>query len=132
MAERPPREAGGKDITVEVLDRNVAVRPIGEIDIETAASLQHALMRALTHASPAKAVVIDCSRLTFCDSSGLNALLAARRAAQETGTVIRLAAPNLQLQRLLEITGALSLFPVDQDLPAAGLPAGHHPEDLPQ
>ncbi|MGW6688579.1 STAS domain-containing protein [Streptomyces sp. NPDC054961] len=113
MVERPPREADGKNIIVEVLDRTVAVRPIGELDIETAPVLQRALTEALAHASPAKAVVIDCSRLTFCDSSALNALLTARRTAQESGTVIRLAALNPQLHRLLEITGALPLFPLD-------------------
>ncbi|MFF8269613.1 STAS domain-containing protein [Streptomyces sp. NPDC016562] len=121
MAERPLQEAGGSnDIAVEVLDHTVAVRPTGEIDIETAASLRFALFEALAHASPARPVAVDCSRLTFCDSSALNALLAARRAAHESGTVIRLAAPNLQLQRLLELTGALSLFPVDRCPPATG------------
>ncbi|MET9468247.1 STAS domain-containing protein [Streptomyces sp. NPDC006544] len=113
MVERPPRGAGGKNIAVEVLDRTVAVRPVGELDIETAPVLQRALTEALAHASPVKAVVIDCSRLSFCDSSALNVLLAARRTAQESGGVIRLAALNSQLQRLLEITGALALFPLD-------------------
>ncbi|CAM5520467.1 hypothetical protein SAVIM338S_03930 [Streptomyces avidinii] len=115
MVERPVREADGKNIAVEVLDRTVAVRPVGEIDIETAPVLQSALARALdlALASPAKTVVIDCSRLTFCDSSALNALLSARRAAEEAGTTIRLASPNSQLQRLLEMTGVLSLFPAE-------------------
>ncbi|WP_406364938.1 STAS domain-containing protein [Streptomyces sp. NBC_01546] len=120
MAERPPQEAGSNDVAVDVLDHTVAVRPVGEIDIETAPSLRLALTEALAHASSAKAVVVDCSRLTFCDSSALNALLTARRAAQETDTVIRLAAPNHQLQRLLEMTGALPLFPVDADPPTDG------------
>ncbi|MFG2983095.1 STAS domain-containing protein [Streptomyces sp. NPDC048258] len=132
MVEHPPRTADGNDVAVEVLDHTVAVRPTGEIDLETAHSLQLALSEALTYASPAKPVAVDCSRLTFCDSSALNALLAARRAAQETGTVIRLAAPNRQLQRLLEITGALSLFPVDQDPPTAGCHPREYPDGLPQ
>ncbi|MFI6007084.1 STAS domain-containing protein [Streptomyces sp. NPDC051366] len=62
--------------------------------METAPALQLALTEALTHASPTRPVAVDCSLLTFCDSSGLNALLTARRAAQETGTVIRLLAPT--------------------------------------
>ncbi|AWZ06325.1 MULTISPECIES: STAS domain-containing protein [unclassified Streptomyces] len=146
MVERPAREAGGKDIAVEVLDRAVAVRPVGEMDIETASALLLALTEALalaqaqTHAdvnapaSPAKAVVVDCSRLTFCDSSALNALLTARRAAQEAGTAIRLAAPGPQLLRLLEITGALALFPVDPTPPPApsGRLPGGGPDGLPR
>lgn len=120
MVEHPPRTAGGHDIPVEVLDHTVAVRPTGEIDIETAPSLRFALTEALAHASPDKPVVVDCSRVTFCDSAALNALITARRAAQETGTDIRLAFPNRQLRRLLEVTGTVSLFPVDREPPAAG------------
>ncbi|WP_314242812.1 STAS domain-containing protein [Streptomyces kutzneri] len=128
MVEHPPRTADCKDVAVEVLDHTVAVRPTGEIDLDTAHSVQLALSEALTYASPAKPVAVDCSCLTFCDSSALNALLAARRAAQETGTLIRLAAPNPQLQRLLEITGTLALFPVDQDPPTVGRLPGRSPD----
>ncbi|MFJ1869542.1 STAS domain-containing protein [Streptomyces sp. NPDC088097] len=117
MVDHLHREEG-TDIAVEVMDQAVVVRATGEIDFDTAASLERALAEALTHASPARPVVIDCSRVTFCDSSALNALLRARHAAQPTGTVIRIAAPNRQLQQLLEMTGTLSLFPVDQDPPA--------------
>lgn len=117
MARQLPQEARASGIAVEVLDHTVAIRPTGEIDIKTAPALHLALTEALTHASAAKPVAVDCSALTFCDSSALNALLTARRTAQEAGTVIRLAAPGRQLQRLLEITGARSLFPVDPEPP---------------
>ncbi|MFD9722308.1 STAS domain-containing protein [Streptomyces sp. NPDC059072] len=119
MDELLPDETRGNGIRVEVLENAVAIRPTGEIDIETAPALLLALTDALAHASPAKPVAVDCSGLTFCDSSALNALLTARRTAQETGTVIRLAAPRPQLQRLLDITGARSLFPVDPQPPTA-------------
>ncbi|MCY0937571.1 STAS domain-containing protein [Streptomyces sp. H34-S4] len=120
MAEHPHQKVPGNDIAVQVLDHVVAIRPTGEIDLDTAPSLALALGDALTHASPAKPVVVDCSRLTFCDSSALNTLLAARRTAQATHTVIRLAAPHHQLRRLLEMTGTLPLFPLDRDPPTAG------------
>ncbi|MFE4258172.1 STAS domain-containing protein [Streptomyces sp. NPDC056883] len=111
-------KTGGDSVAMEVLDHTIVVRPTGEIDIDTAPSLEQALKQALVHASPAKDLVVDCSGLTFCDSSGLNTLLAIRRTAQETGTAIRLAHPHPQLHRLLEITGTLNLFPIDQDPPA--------------
>ncbi|MFI5982444.1 STAS domain-containing protein [Streptomyces sp. NPDC051555] len=132
MVEHLPLEAGGTDISVEVLDHAVAVRPTGEMDIETAPCLRLALSEALSHASPSRPVVLDCSRLTFCDSTALNALLAARRAGQQSGAVIRLAAPAAQLQRLLEITGALALFPLDRTPPLAGRLAKARPDGLPQ
>ncbi|MEU9716312.1 STAS domain-containing protein [Streptomyces sp. NPDC047976] len=119
MGEQLPGETLGNGIAVEVLENAVAIRPTGEIDIESAPALLLALTEALAHASATKPVAVDCSGLTFCDSSALNALLAARRTAQGTDTVIRLAAPGPQLRRLLEITGAGSLFPVDPEPPPA-------------
>ncbi|MEU9714516.1 STAS domain-containing protein [Streptomyces sp. NPDC047976] len=83
MAAQLPQDAGGNGVAVEVLDNAVAIRPTGEIDIDTAPALRRALCEALAHASAAKPVAVDCSGLTFCDSSALNALLTARRTAQE-------------------------------------------------
>ncbi|MFG2335504.1 STAS domain-containing protein [Streptomyces yangpuensis] len=120
MDDHLPRQADGNNTPVEILGHTVAIRPTGEIDLETAPALQLALSEALAHASPTRPVTVDCSGLTFCDSSVLNAFLAARRAAQKSGTVVRLAAPNRQLQRLLEISGAAALFPVDPYPPPDG------------
>ncbi|MFF7300494.1 anti-sigma factor antagonist [Streptomyces sp. NPDC008265] len=114
-SDRPDRPGGetGTPPAVEILGRAAVVRPAGEIDIDTAPSLGRALTHALAHvaASRADRVVADCSRVTFCDSSGLNALIAARLRAVEAGTTIHLANPAPQLQRLLQMTGAAPLFP---------------------
>ncbi|MER5727542.1 STAS domain-containing protein [Streptomyces sp. NPDC002138] len=110
MAATPPRDADGHGIAVEVLAHSVVVRPVGEIDLDTAPALRLALTEALAHASPARPVVVDCGRVTFCDSSALNTLIAARRTAQESGAAVRLTDLNPQLLRLLEMTGVLSLF----------------------
>ncbi|MFD3698906.1 STAS domain-containing protein [Streptomyces sp. NPDC058646] len=121
MTVNPSGTAGEPGVAVEVLDHAVAVRPVGEIDLATSPHLSHALAEALRHASAPKPVVLDCSRLTFCDSAGLNALLVARRAAQDAGVALHLDSPNDQLQRLLDISGTLPLFPVNQ-IPSHGTP----------
>lgn len=115
MTERPAPQAGGEDIAVDVLDHAVVVRPVGEMDLDSLAALGAALSAAVAHASPARGVVVDCSRLGFCDSSALNALLTARRTAVEAGSVIRLASPGHQLRSLLEMTGTAALFPLDPE-----------------
>ncbi|MFJ5833552.1 STAS domain-containing protein [Streptomyces sp. NPDC093089] len=89
----------------------------GEADMDTASVLAHVLREALDAPLP-ETVVVDCSRLTFCASAGLNELLRTRRTATEAGTAFGLAAPSRQLTRLLEITGADSVFEV---LPSAPL-----------
>ncbi|MFJ6782836.1 STAS domain-containing protein [Streptomyces yangpuensis] len=130
MTERPDPDPDRDNATqpvVELVGRAVTVRPIGEIDIHTARAFRSALTDALAlvGASRADRIVTDCSQVTFCDSSGLNALIAARLAAVEANAVIHLASPAPQLQRLLQMTGAESLFPrEDELLPDSRPPAG--------
>ncbi|MFD7395828.1 STAS domain-containing protein [Streptomyces virginiae] len=111
-SHRPDRETEAMP-GVDIFERAAVVRPVGEIDIDTAPSLSRALAHALTFVATSRAdrVVADCSRVTFCDSSGLNALIAARLRAVEAGATIHLANPAPQLRRLLQITGAAALFP---------------------
>ncbi|MGW6870644.1 STAS domain-containing protein [Streptomyces sp. NPDC054901] len=112
MTVNPSGSVGESGVSVDVLDETVAVRVIGEMDLTTGPHFGHALAEALRHSTPCRPLVVDCSRLTFCDSAGLNALLIARQTAQKAGIDIRLDSPNHQMRRLLDITGTLPLFPL--------------------
>ncbi|WP_042395914.1 STAS domain-containing protein [Streptacidiphilus carbonis] len=96
----------------------------GELDYDTAPELRERLDQALDQvlepavdrsARPAT-VVVDCSSLAFCDSTGLNVLLAARLKAEQQGASIRLAALRGHVVRMFEITGAGTVFSVHPDL----------------
>jgi anti-sigma B factor antagonist len=103
--------------------RVVVVR--GEHDIYTAPSLRDRLEEAL--GSPGggtrtAGVVVDLSGATFLDSSILGALLEARRQALEAGLgyVVCLGdEPEPGVQRILEITGLVPVFPVVRSLQEA-------------
>ncbi len=85
----------------------------GEHDIYTAPSLRDRLEEALA-AGPA-GVIVDLSGATFLDSSILGALLEARRQAIERGVgyVVCLGdTPEPGVERILEITGLVPVFPV--------------------
>lgn len=85
----------------------------GEHDIYTAPTLRDRLEEALG-GSPT-GVIVDLSAATFLDSSILGALLEARRQALERGFgyVVSLGdAPEPGVQRILEITGLVPVFPV--------------------
>ncbi|MFC9586643.1 STAS domain-containing protein [Streptomyces yangpuensis] len=90
-----PDRDNGTQPAVEIVGRVVAVRPVGEIDITTAPALGSALAEALALVGTSRAdrIVTDCSQVTFCDSSGLNALVAARLEAAGADTAIHLANP---------------------------------------
>jgi anti-sigma B factor antagonist len=106
----------------------------GEHDIYTAPALRDRLDQALGGVTDAAApaakkpvgVAVDLSGATFLDSSILGALLEARRQALERGIgyVVCLGeAPEPGVQRILEITGLVPVFPVvrsrDEALEAA-------------
>ncbi|MFF3492430.1 STAS domain-containing protein [Streptomyces sp. NPDC002795] len=74
-------------------------------------------------------LVLDVTALTFCDSRGLNCLLAARWLLQRREGLLLLAGPGHRLIDLLKQTGSSELLPshptVSQSLKA--LPQEHRP-----
>ncbi|MER5641319.1 STAS domain-containing protein [Kitasatospora sp. NPDC002227] len=107
-------------LTVEVRcqDRSVVVSPAGELDHDGVGLLHERLAHALAQPG-ADRLVLDCRRLFFCDSSGLNALLTARREAEEAGLALVLAELQPAVARVLEITGAQAVFTICPDLDSA-------------
>ncbi|MFE2142295.1 STAS domain-containing protein [Streptomyces sp. NPDC059456] len=90
----------------------IVVHVGGEMDIDRAPMLYDALHAVITQTDGPNEIVLDLAELSFCDSSGLNALIQARHTADEHGKRITLRAPQPQFLRLLQITGADSLFPI--------------------
>jgi len=89
----------------------------GEIDLYTAPRLHSELMAALSAGAPLR-LVVDMTGVEFCDSTGMNVLLAAHRRAREAGGELQLASPRSAIRKVLQVTGLESVFTV-VDLPAA-------------
>ncbi|WP_369147765.1 STAS domain-containing protein [Streptomyces sp. R44] len=87
----------------------------GELDHDTAEPLRDALE---THSGVGR-VVVDCSGLQFCDSTGLNLLLRARLRLLAAGGHVDLTGLRSPVDRIFEITGALKVFRVYEDVDAA-------------
>ena len=96
----------------------------GEIDLYTAPRLESELLAAMRSANPAPQLVVDMSGVEFCDSTGMNVLLAAHRQAGEQGGDLALAAPRAPVRKILEVTGLASVFTVHDDLATLTRPAG--------
>jgi anti-sigma B factor antagonist len=84
----------------------------GEVDLSNAVDLRDASLAALSDG--ASSLVVDCTELTFIDSTGLGALISAYREAHERlGSVtIRHATP--MMLRVLETTGLDEFLTVEQ------------------
>ncbi len=91
--------------------------PVGELDHHTADLLREP-MEAAVEEGVAK-LVVDCSKLEFCDSTGLNVLLGARLAAEAAGGAVHLAGLKPMVARVFEITGAEAVFTLHDTLAAA-------------
>ncbi|KUN79877.1 hypothetical protein AQJ66_27425 [Streptomyces bungoensis] len=72
-------------------------------------------------------VVLDLSGVTFCDSAGLNALLAAHRIATSNRASLVLACVPPQLRRVLELTGADQVLTVHDTVAEAVAALGGEP-----
>lgn len=112
-------------LTVDVRHVGISavVTPEGELDHHTADLLREPLERSVEEGY--SRLVVDCSRLEFCDSTGLNVLLGARLKAEAAGGGVHLAGMLPVVARVFEITGASAVFTVHDDLEAAlGHPSG--------
>ncbi len=89
----------------------VIVALSGEIDLYTAPRLQSQLAQAL-NTDHAVRLVVDMSGVDFCDSTGMNVLLAAQRLAREHGGNIELSGPRPAVRKILQVTGLESVFTV--------------------
>jgi anti-sigma B factor antagonist len=96
----------------------------GQLDIDTAAPM-HAVFDQLRAQSVVR-VVVDLSRLTFCDCTGLSALKLAHNYCCDAGGYLRLAALTPVLRQMLAVVGLAQALPAYPSVPAAcaGDPAG--------
>ena len=97
--ELSTRECGGRVV--------VALR--GELDVADAASVAASLAAVAASGRP---IILDLAALDFIDSSGLAALVRARRQALQAGCDVLLAAPQQQVLGVLALTRLINVFPV--------------------
>ncbi|MGW0969905.1 STAS domain-containing protein [Streptomyces sp. NPDC002516] len=117
VAVRPARSSpvmNGR-LAVDVASRSggATVNVHGEIDLAGAELLRRALLKAAAVCRTGDAVTLDLSDVTFCDGSGLEALLRARRRASCEHCSLTIAAASPAVRHLLELTGTAALLGSD-------------------
>ena len=86
------------------------------ISWQTYNQLRDELMRAAEGERPC--VVVDLTRVTFIDSTGLGVLVGAFKRVRECGA-LSLVCPQRSVRRVLEITGLTQVFPLFNTLEEA-------------
>lgn len=97
-------------LDVRERDALLLVTPSGEVDAHTCSKLGDVLRRAA--AEREDHLVLDLSKVSFMDSSGLSVLLNAQRRLTRDGRRFVLAVPDGQVRNLLRQTDLDSTFAV--------------------
>ena len=106
-------------IDVAERDGRVDVTPRGELDMASAPELEQTIMPRLREADW---VLLDLRSLDFIDSSGLRVVVAAHRAAEDSGgrfTCVR-GGPGTTVHRIVEIAGIDGVIEMVDDPAEAG------------
>lgn len=111
-ADGPPGPTDGS-FRVEVRPERDVVRvaPVGELDVATTPALEHQLHEL--RRSGFERVLLDLRGLTFIDSTGIRAILAASRVAETDGRSFSLVLGPPATTRALEISGLLAQLRVE-------------------
>lgn len=88
----------------------------GEVELHSASQLRDELIHASESENPC--VVVDLSRVTFIDSTGLGVLVGALKRVRERGA-LSLVCPQRAVKRVFEITGLTQVFPIYDTLEEA-------------
>lgn len=86
----------------------------GELDFHSVVQLYEAGEKELATDQPSP-VVIDCSQLTYCDSTGISAFVRLHQQQTGQGHVLRLAAVPDFLGRLFALTGLDQIMSLHAD-----------------
>jgi anti-anti-sigma factor len=104
-----------EDCELRRIGQHGVVTVPAEVDATNSSEVREALLAAASEDLPT--LIIDMSETTFCDSTGVQAIVAAYRQAAATGTGLRLVAPAVL--HILTVIGVDQLIPIYPDLEAA-------------
>lgn len=81
----------------------------GDIDLVSRSVLQ----TALDELGPTTHVILDCARTSFIDSSGINLLIEESHRRELSGGSLRLRNSEFPVRQVVELTGLINLFELD-------------------
>ncbi|MEO6700986.1 MAG: STAS domain-containing protein [Jatrophihabitantaceae bacterium] len=99
------------------VEQHLVIEVRGEVDVHTAPELRDRLIQALDAGN--SSLVVDLSWLSFIDSTGLGALVAARNHANALGASLRLVCKTERLLKVFRITGLDEVFQIHPTLAMA-------------
>ena len=104
------------EVRVEARGEATVVRVVGVLDALALPEVSRELTDAQRGQVP---VVVDLEGVTFMDSRGLGALLAANERSREGAPAVSIYRPSEAVVRLLDVSGVRGVLAEVEELPAA-------------
>ena len=102
----------------KLLDDHTAVIDLqGSIDIYTTPPAKEQLLRLIDNGY--HHLIINLQKVDYLDSTALGLLIGALKRVREKDGDLRLVAPDKSIQRILEITRLVKVFPIDNSVEEA-------------
>jgi anti-sigma B factor antagonist len=89
----------------------------GDVDAANAHLLREAVIAAIESGAPV--LVVDLAQVGYVDSVGLGTLVVSLKRAAEQRTALRLVVTSPQIEKVLKITGLLTVFDIYSDQQSA-------------
>jgi anti-anti-sigma factor len=86
----------------------VVISVAGELDMATAPQLQEQITEQLEKGH--SRLVFDLAEVSFCDSTGLSVFVRAKNSCDQVNGVVRLAAPQRGVLRILQVSGLVEVL----------------------
>lgn len=93
---------------VETAEKIVVIELEGEIDIYTAPEFRDVLLQAID--GGARKVVVDVSKVTFMDSTGLGVFVSGEKRIRPLGGLLVIVCRDETIRRIFQITGLADVF----------------------
>lgn len=113
MSEAAPAHVS---VTMDERPSGIVVVVQGVVDASTLSDVSSVLTEAQRDG---RTVYVDLSAVTFMDSRGLGALIAANERSREGAATIRLFDPSDAVRRLLTISGVTAVLVEAEELPVS-------------
>jgi len=98
------------EITEDENEEGTLVRLRGRLSIDSSPAFRDRLLAMLRRQSPAAAVIVDLTEVSYIDASGVATLVEGLKAARNRQTTLCLQGLQGRVRHLFEVTGLLTLF----------------------
>lgn len=104
--------SGELKITEEILPEHVSMKLWGEVDISSSQLFKEKLYQAIE--STGKNIKLDCTGLSYIDSTGLGILVGALKKTKQTEHTIIIKGLKENIKKLFYITGLDKIFVMEE------------------